>query len=220
VRSGNSFSGFYSRDGVNWTQQGPTVTVPMAGNVFVGLALTAHNNGALNTSTFDNVAVTGAAGPLPPPVARLTRGEQFGAAGRIFTASRVGITDFTTTFTFQITPGTSPMADGMAFVIQSNSPTALGPAGGGLGYGLDHPDPSFRGIRNSIAVKFDIFNNSGEGVNSTGLFTDGRSPTVREGGLAASVPDRTVSLDGTGIDLNSGRVFRVTLAYDGTALTE
>src|SRR5262249_54361640 len=86
--------------------------------------------------------------------------------------------------------------------------------------GLDRPDPNFRGITNSIAVKFDVFNNSGEGINSTGLFTGGRSPTVREPGLAASFPDQTVNLDGTGIDLNSGHVFRITLEYDGTTLTQ
>ncbi|MEZ5583610.1 MAG: hypothetical protein R3F37_13445 [Candidatus Competibacteraceae bacterium] len=32
----------------------------MAASVYVGLAVTSHNNGALNTATFENVAVPGA----------------------------------------------------------------------------------------------------------------------------------------------------------------
>jgi fibronectin type 3 domain-containing protein len=55
VRSGSSFTGYASVDGVNFTQVG-SVTISMATNVYIGLALTAHNNGLLNTSTFDNVS--------------------------------------------------------------------------------------------------------------------------------------------------------------------
>src|SRR5262249_20739323 len=72
--------------------------------------------------------------------ARLTDGG-FGEAGTVFSSNRVGISNFTTTFTFQIRPGTTPMADGMVFIIQGVSPTALGPAGGGLAYGPDQPGP-------------------------------------------------------------------------------
>src|SRR5262249_52100606 len=53
VRQGNRFSGYRSMDGVTWIQVGPTVTLTMTTDVFVGLALTAHNNtGVLNTSMF------------------------------------------------------------------------------------------------------------------------------------------------------------------------
>jgi hypothetical protein len=146
-------------------------------------------------------------------VARLTNGG-FGQAGTVFTSNRVGVSNFTTTFTFQIRPGTTPMADGMVFIIQGVSPTALGPAGGGLAYGPDQPGPG-RGIRNSVAVKFDIFDNAGEGTNSTGLFSDGRSPTVPETGSG----DVLVRLDGTGIDLKSTHPFRVDMSYDGATLS-
>jgi hypothetical protein len=224
VRSGNSFTGFYAVDVNNgqshgpWIQVGSPVTVNMATTVFVGLALTGQG-GKTNTSTFDHVSITGTTGPLPPSVLELTDGG-FGEAGSAFLSNRVGVQNFNTTFTFQITPGTAPTADGMAFVIQGVGPTALGPPGGGLGYGLDHPDPTFRGITRSLAVKFDIFDNAGEGINSTGIFTDGRSPTVRESGLAPGFHDTTIDLTGTGIDLHSGHVFKVTLGYDGTTLTE
>ena len=102
-------------------------------------------------------------------------------------SNRVGVSTFTTSFTFQITPGTSPMADGMAFVIQGVGNKALGPGGGGLGYGSDTVGGG-GGLPRSIAIKFDVFNNAGEGINSTGIFTGGRSPTIRQPGLTPVSP--------------------------------
>jgi len=57
VRSNNTFTAYSSIDGVNWTQVG-SIAVTMASNANVGFAVTAHNNTALNTSTFDNVTVS------------------------------------------------------------------------------------------------------------------------------------------------------------------
>jgi hypothetical protein len=159
----------------------------------------------------DGLSANGAA-QFTGNVGRLTDGG-FGEAGSFFTTYRVGVAKFSTTFTFRMTPGTVPMADGLTFTIQGNGPTELGPAGGGLGYGPDQPYAG-QGIRNSIAVKFDVYDNAGEGVDSTGLFTDGRSPTVPEFGS----PDILVDLTGTGIDLSSQDVFRVDMDYDGTVL--
>jgi hypothetical protein len=59
VRSGNSFTGYRSPDGTNWTQLGSTFTYnTFASTAYVGLALTSHNDGVLNTSTFTNVGIT------------------------------------------------------------------------------------------------------------------------------------------------------------------
>ena len=58
VRSGNTFTGFLSTDGMNWTQVGAPQTVIMASNVYIGLAVNAASNSALATATFDNVAKT------------------------------------------------------------------------------------------------------------------------------------------------------------------
>jgi hypothetical protein len=58
VRSGSSFSGYISADGVSWVQVGATQTISMAQNVYIGLALSANNNSAVATASFDNVAVT------------------------------------------------------------------------------------------------------------------------------------------------------------------
>jgi hypothetical protein len=58
VRSGNTFTGYRSPDGVTWTPQG-TNTFTMASTAYVGLALTSHNNSTLCTATFDNVTAPG-----------------------------------------------------------------------------------------------------------------------------------------------------------------
>jgi hypothetical protein len=147
-------------------------------------------------------------------VARLTDGGANETATFFYT-HRVGIQSFDTTFAFQIHDGTPAPGDGMTFIIQGNTPTAIsGPSGGGLGYGPDHVGGS-GGIPNSIAIKFDIFNNQGEGTNSTGLFVNGDAPTI-----PTSSSDTLVKLDPSVINLSDGDPFRVHLTYDGTTLTE
>ena len=150
---------------------------------------------------------------FPGSVAQLTDGGLM-EAGSIFTNSTVDVTQFSTTFTFALTMGsTSPIADGITFTIHASpsGPGALGVNGSGLGY---------ENIPNSVAIKFKLYNGSGEGINSTGIFTDGRIPTVRQPGLGAEFPDESISLDGTGIDLHSHDPMQVTLSYDGSTLTE
>jgi hypothetical protein len=149
-----------------------------------------------------------------------------GEAGSFFSNQKTDVRSFTTMFTFQMSPGTSPMADGMTFTIQSNSPNAIGFTGGGLGYGSDTPvsQGGAVGIPHSVAVKFDLFSNQGEGFDSTGIFSAGRSPTIRDPALPGTptplIPDQTVDMSSSGIQLQSGDVFQVTLTYDGTTLNE
>jgi hypothetical protein len=148
-------------------------------------------------SGFDNANLTlngGAA--LNGTRLRLTNGNQFTAATSAFFPNAVNVQQFNTSFDFQLT---SPAADGFTFTIQGVGPTAVGLNGGNLGYG---------GIANSVAVKFDLFNDSGEGPNSTGFFTNGTMP---------SVP--AVNLTPTGINLHSGDTINVQMAYNGTTLT-
>src|SRR5581483_1102285 len=54
VRSGNTYTGYSSADGATWTQVAAT-NFTLATNILAGLAVCAHDNTALNTSTFDNV---------------------------------------------------------------------------------------------------------------------------------------------------------------------
>jgi hypothetical protein len=69
VRSGSTFTGYRSPDGVTWTELG-TETFTMASSAYIGLAVTAHNNSSLCTAMFDNVtapnwpALPGAPGSL------------------------------------------------------------------------------------------------------------------------------------------------------------
>ncbi|QHT65828.1 PKD domain-containing protein [Rhodocytophaga rosea] len=69
VRSGNTFTSSFSADGNTWTTIG-SVSLTMGSSVYVGLALTSHNNTLLNTSTFSNVSVITSANQ--PPVVSLT----------------------------------------------------------------------------------------------------------------------------------------------------
>jgi len=124
----------------------------------------------------------------------LTDGNDYEAASAWY-GTPVGIANFTSSFTFQMV---NPSADGFTFAIQNAGPTALGDAGGYLGYS---PIPT------SFALKFDIYNNEGEGTDSIGVYT---------GGAAPELP--ATDLTGSGIVLTSGHTFKVTLAYSGTSL--
>jgi hypothetical protein len=115
----------------------------------------------------------------------------------------VNVQQFQTTFTFQMT---SPTADGIAFVLQAQGPTALGGYGGALGYGPQANGPAT--LLNSAAIKFDLYSNAGEGKNSTGLYLNGITPTLP-----------SIDLTPSGINLHSGDVFSAALNYDGTTLT-
>ena len=62
IRSGNTFTGYASSNGVNWVQMG-TTSFGMT-NTLAGLAVCAYDNTQLNTSTFDNVNVI-SSGDMP-----------------------------------------------------------------------------------------------------------------------------------------------------------
>ncbi len=73
-RSGAGFSAFYSANGQTWTPVGSTQTLTMATTLLAGVAVTAHNNSALNTSVFTNVMVVTSNAPVivsPPSVINL-----------------------------------------------------------------------------------------------------------------------------------------------------
>lgn len=57
VRNGNTFTGYYSVDGVTWTQQG-TTTISMASSAYIGLVVSSRTNSQLCTAVFDNVSIT------------------------------------------------------------------------------------------------------------------------------------------------------------------
>ena len=126
---------------------------------------------------------------------RLTDGGK-GEVASAWYGMPVNIQAFSEDFSLQLT---NANADGVAFVIQNAGTRAVGHGGGGLGYG---------GIPSSIAVKFDLYNNDGEGRNSTGLYTEGASPTVP-----------ALDMTSSGVNLHSGHVFNVHMNYDGMTLS-
>lgn len=174
-----------------------TLTVGTAG---ISFANGFSSNGlALNGSATIN---TGAS----PDRLRLTARTTNQAGSAWFTTPQ-NIQTFTNDFSFTLSSGSS-IGDGFTFVIQNAGTKALGPSGGGLGYGPNSPGgTASNAIKTSVAVKFDLHGNAGEGANSTGLYTDGASPTTPATSL------------GSAVDLHSGHVMNVHMTYVGTTLT-
>jgi uncharacterized repeat protein (TIGR01451 family) len=124
-------------------------------------------NGAYPTFLTTNPA------PGVATVLRLTPNANFWSASAWFTAPQPVSSRFSTSFQFQLSNGSTPPADGIAFVIQ-NSPSGTlaldigGTTDGcGLGFGEQmfengqgNCTPGSGGIPNSVAVEFDTFQNT------------------------------------------------------------
>lgn len=122
---------------------------------------------------------------------------------------------FETTFQFRITDlgGVGDCegddgGDGFAFVIQNESVSALGTAGGSLGYGGGGPSEP-PGITNSLAVEFDTWCNS--------EFNDpnGNHLSVHTNGILPNDADEAFSLGAsTAIpNLSDGSIYTVKIIY-------
>ena len=113
--------------------------------------------------------------------------------------SPVNVQAFVTDFYFQ---ETSAVGSGFTFTLQ-NSPAGAqaigGSANGGLGY---------QGIASSVAVKFDLYDDAGEGIDSTGFYANGTSPTLP-----------AIDLSASGINLHASDILHAHITYDGTTLT-
>jgi hypothetical protein len=122
-------------------------------------------------------------------------------ARAVWYGTPVNVQNFTTDFSFQITPASTYIGDGFTFTLQNAAAgvEAIGTAGGDLGYA---------GIGSSVAVKFDLYSNAGEGSDSTGFYTDGAVPTVP-----------AVDMTASGVNLHSGDTMHAHITYDGTTLT-
>ncbi len=151
------------------------------------------------TGTIDNtgepLTLNGVTSLIPGGL-ELTNGQQW-EAGSAFDNTPINIaSNFTSNFSFQLT---NANADGFTFTIQGQGPQSLGRGEGDLGYG---------GIENSIAVKFDLYQNANTGDpsnNSTGLFLNGNQPF---GGT---------SLNSADINLHSGDVINVQVSYTASS---
>lgn len=124
---------------------------------------------------------------------RLTSSPLEMQAGAAWYTTQVSVVSgWETVFEFQITGlDESTGADGLAFVIQNEKVSALGGAGGYIGYGSNGP-PFSPGIYNSLAVEFDTW------VNGSSLGDpDDNHISVQTRGTAENSPDHTHSLGAT-----------------------
>lgn len=150
--------------------------------------------GGVSSFTFNGVGI------LSGSTLQMMTTSQQSSRSSIWFSSAVNVATFTTDFDFQILNG---VADGFTFTIQGKGPSAIGQTGSQLGYG-----GGSTGIPNSLAIKFDIHNNSGEGSDSTGFYTGGASPTIP-----------AIDLTPSSIVLISGHILHSHITYDGTNLT-
>ncbi len=171
--------------GTNGNVNNPTQIVPIF-DFANGFA-----NAGGQFATNGNASLAGQALQVTPNAA--------GQAGSIYYNQKVNVTRFNTQFNFTMTPG-SFTADGMTFIIQGNGTNALGGAGGALG--------SWQ-IDKSVAIKFDLWDNQGEGNTSTGMFLNGAFPTV----------PGSIDLRPNGFDFHNGNTIQVNMVYDGTTLS-
>ena len=155
TRAGDTFNAYQSPDGVNWTLVGAD-TISMAADVYIGLAVTSHNDGIVNWSTFTNVGVNDGppAAPTPTPTFTKTSTSTFTAtatntrtptrtntpapsntptATRTLTATRTNTNTFTPTKTKTPAPSNTPTATRtlIATATPLTAPTVNFPASGG-----------------------------------------------------------------------------------------
>jgi hypothetical protein len=166
---------------------------------------------AATTLTLNGSAKLGT-GLLGGPVIWLTPAQQY-QAGTAFTTKKIAFGAryiFGTFFMFQMINPNSQASDGMTFVIQTESASALGGDGGALGY---------VGITPSVAVEFDTWNNGGGfdiNDNHAAILTNGQRNDIDPQtpyGVTNCQP--TTGQFGC---MNNGHIWSVWIDYDGTNL--
>lgn len=160
------------------------------------------------SSVFDGVQFIDTSATLPMISGtdlRLIDGTNDTVAAAWLTARQNVGGGFTSSFDFRMTGD----GDGLAFVVQDDSVTAVGLGGGFLGYG--------GGIPRSLAVECDITFNPGWDPNDNhiAVHSAGTATNVADG----SSPSLTVNQTASSLasDLNDGSVHTLTVVYDALA---
>jgi uncharacterized repeat protein (TIGR01451 family) len=175
-------------------------------------------------------------------VLRLTPNSEFLAGSAWFNNQQPVAAAFSTTFTFQLSDTIGAPGDGIAFVIQNSSLTALDPDTGGtdgcsLGYGDDPANTGCTsttgGIPSSLAIEFDTFQNTDDpnanhvAIQSCGTAANS-SDNLVNGVLGAPGPCNlainpltgvTNPITGLPINMADGSVHTVTITYTPSTLT-
>jgi hypothetical protein len=147
-----------------------------------GAGWTANNNGNTSLPAFSGNSV------------QMTNSNLFAATSVWFNTPQNIASGFTASFTYQAVGALGPVgqADGVTFALQNTGagPTALGAAGGGLGYG---------GLAPSAAVEFNVYSPNGVGTTfHTNGAVSGYTPTGS-------------------VNIASGDVIQVVLTYNRIA---
>jgi fibronectin type 3 domain-containing protein len=82
-RAGDVLRGYFSPDGVNWTQRGTVTLASLPATVYIGVAMTSHLDGTIATSTLDSVSLNLVTPPAPdttPPTVPQSLGATAGTA--------------------------------------------------------------------------------------------------------------------------------------------
>lgn len=179
--------------------------------------------GATDVKTNGTARILPASASVPNAL-QLTSGLADGESGSAFDTNAQLVNQFNTSFDFSFGTTTPPNADGFTFTIEAGPPDIRGGSGGGLGY---------VNIANSIAVKFDVYDDAaGPVASTTGLYVNGAPPGDSPGqpidpvntAMPGNSVDLTTNAQGvsTGINFHTNPTddYRVHLVYDGTTLTE
>ena len=94
TRSGDDFTALVSADGVTWIPLG-SVTLPMAGTIYIGVSVASAQHGVWATASFDHVNVTAAA----PDATALPNGWARADIGAVGVAGTASFNTATSTFT-------------------------------------------------------------------------------------------------------------------------
>jgi regulation of enolase protein 1 (concanavalin A-like superfamily) len=121
VRSGTTITAFRSDDGATWTPVGQAVSPAMTDPVYLGLAVTSHNNGVLGTATFDHLQGSG----FGAPALDIAAGDSVtAAAGATVTLAGRAPVSASTEWRQMSGPGTLVFADAgdLSTTVTSSSP--------------------------------------------------------------------------------------------------
>ncbi len=119
---------------------------------------------------------------------------------------------FVTEFTFRMRDRSGVGSDGLTFIVQNQGATAMGAAGGALGFGTNLAFPSAgTGISNSLAVVFDTWDNSANWPTIPGAAV----LSVQTNGLLPNTPSSVNSLNGIAVNgaFNDLVVHTVRISY-------
>lgn len=150
-------------------------------------------------------------------VLRLTPNQFYWAGSAWFNIQQQVASGFTTSFTFELTgptAGGGGNADGIAFVIQNSSLTALGPEGCGIGFGgstsgctpVSGPQT---GIPSSLAVEFKTHSDSSPYLSPNSVFIQSNGPNANCVDANCGIASNT----NLAINLGDGNPHTATITY-------